>query len=146
MDKLLVKNSTSRLKNYFWIFNKEEKNNFNSVLICYWFFLSKQVALRKLQNSLISTADYIKFYSKNYKTNFFPEFTGEWLLFKKRCSSVVGAFIHGAMVRHWFFMMDPLSHFLFQPLLHDWCNKGRGMLSCLWDDAYKRTLSANWKE
>ena len=25
------------------------------------------------------------------------------------------------------FMMDPLSYFSFQPVLHDWCNKGRGM-------------------
>ena len=24
-------------------------------------------------------------------------------------------------------MADPLSYFLFQPVLHDWCNKGRGM-------------------
>ena len=23
--------------------------------------------------------------------------------------------------------MDPLSYFSFQPVLHDWCNKGRGM-------------------
>ena len=23
--------------------------------------------------------------------------------------------------------MDPLSYFLFQPVLHDWRNKGRGM-------------------
>ena len=25
------------------------------------------------------------------------------------------------------FMVDPLSYFSFQPGLHDWCNKGRGM-------------------
>ena len=25
------------------------------------------------------------------------------------------------------FMVDPLSYFTFQPVLHDWCNKGRGM-------------------
>ena len=25
------------------------------------------------------------------------------------------------------FGMDPLSYFSFQPVLHDWCNKGRGM-------------------
>ena len=25
------------------------------------------------------------------------------------------------------FMVDPLSYFLFQPVLHDWCKKGRGM-------------------
>ena len=31
---------------------------------------------------------------------------------------VVGSIIHG---------VDPLSYFLFQPVLHDWCNKGRGM-------------------
>ena len=31
---------------------------------------------------------------------------------------VVGLILHG---------VDPLSYFLFQPVLHDWCNKGRGM-------------------
>ena len=25
------------------------------------------------------------------------------------------------------FMMDPLRYFLFQPVLHEWCNKGCGM-------------------
>ena len=29
-------------------------------------------------------------------------------------------------------MVDPLSYFSFQPVLHDWCTKGSGM-SCLWD-------------
>ena len=24
-------------------------------------------------------------------------------------------------------MVDPLSYFFIQPVLHDWCNKGRGM-------------------
>ena len=33
-----------------------------------------------------------------------------------RC--VVGSILHG---------VDPLSYFSFQPVLHDWCNKGRGM-------------------
>ena len=41
-----------------------------------------------------------------------------------RCSSVVRAFAHGAMGRR----IDPsLSYFSFQQVLHDWCNKGRGM-------------------
>ena len=31
---------------------------------------------------------------------------------------VVGSILHG---------VDPLSYFAFQPVLHDWCNKGRGM-------------------
>ena len=31
---------------------------------------------------------------------------------------VVGSILH---------MVDPLSYFSFQPELHDWCNKGRGM-------------------
>ena len=31
---------------------------------------------------------------------------------------VVGSFLHG---------VDPLSYFSFQPVLHDWCNKGRGI-------------------
>ena len=31
---------------------------------------------------------------------------------------VVGSILHG---------VDPLSYFLFQPVLHDWCNKDLGM-------------------
>ena len=31
---------------------------------------------------------------------------------------VIGSILHG---------MDPVSYFSFQPVLHDWCNKGRGM-------------------
>ena len=31
---------------------------------------------------------------------------------------VVGSILHG---------VDPLSYFSFQPVLHEWCNKGRGM-------------------
>ena len=31
---------------------------------------------------------------------------------------IVGSILHG---------VDPLNYFLFQPVLHDWCNKGRGM-------------------
>ena len=42
--------------------------------------------------------------------------------FKKQSRSfmqwVVGSILHG---------VDPLSYFSFQPVLHDWCNKGRGM-------------------
>ena len=35
----------------------------------------------------------------------------------------------------------------FQPVLHDWCNKGRGMCyTVCGDGAYKRTLAANRKE
>ena len=34
-----------------------------------------------------------------------------------RCQNVEGH-THG---------VDPLSYFSFQPVLHDWCNKGRGM-------------------
>ena len=37
----------------------------------------------------------------------------------------------------------PISYFSFQPVLHDWCNKGRGMC---YHGAYKRTLAANRKE
>ena len=40
------------------------------------------------------------------------------------------------------FTVDPLSYFSFQLMLHDWCNKGRGV----WDGAYKRTLAVNRKE
>ena len=45
--------------------------------------------------------------------------------FGARCSSKVRAFAHGATDRS--FMVDPLNYFSFQPVLSDWCNKGRGM-------------------
>ena len=42
--------------------------------------------------------------------------------------------LRGKSVRSWFdgssdrsFIVDPLTYFSFQPVLHDWCNKGRGM-------------------
>ena len=42
--------------------------------------------------------------------------------------------LRGKSVRSWCdgssgrsFMVDPLSYFSFQPVLHDWCNIGRGM-------------------
>ena len=38
------------------------------------------------------------------------------------------------------FMVDPLSYFTFQAVLHDWCNKGRGMCHPVWDGAYKRKM------
>ena len=43
-------------------------------------------------------------------------------------------YLRGKSVRSWCdgssdrsFMVDPLSYFSFQPVLHDWCNKGHGM-------------------
>ena len=43
-------------------------------------------------------------------------------------------FLRGKSVRLWCdgssdrsLMVDPLSYFSFQPVLHDWCNKGRGV-------------------
>ena len=43
-------------------------------------------------------------------------------------------------------VVDPLSYFSIQPVLHNWCNKGHGMCYPDWDGAYKRTLAANQKE
>ena len=40
-------------------------------------------------------------------------------------------------------VVDPLSYFWFLLMLHDWCNKCYPVDG---DDAYKRTLVANWKE
>ena len=41
---------------------------------------------------------------------------------------MVRVFAHGAIGRRidpsW---VNPLSYYLFQPVLHDWCNKGRSM-------------------
>ena len=39
-------------------------------------------------------------------------------------------------------LVDPFSYFLFQPVLHNWCNKGHSM----WDNAHKRSFAANQKE
>ena len=57
------------------------------------------------------------------------EMSGYWVFVDKcgYCSKityspkpewVVGSILHG---------VDPLSYFSFQPVLHDWCNKGCGM-------------------
>ena len=40
---------------------------------------------------------------------------------------MVRAFAHGAMGRRIDPSVDPLSYFSFQPVFHDWCNKGRDM-------------------
>ena len=40
-------------------------------------------------------------------------------------------------------MVDPLSCFLFQSVVHNWCNKGRGMCYSVWDVVYKRPIAAN---
>ena len=40
---------------------------------------------------------------------------------------VIRAFAHGAMGSSDQSMVDPLRYFLFQPVLHDWFNKGCGM-------------------
>ena len=37
------------------------------------------------------------------------------------------AFAHGARDHRIDPLVDPLSYFSFQPVLHDWCNEGRGM-------------------
>ena len=44
----------------------------------------------------------------------------------------------------WILLSGPtcsLGYFPFQPVIHNWFIKGRGM-SCLWDGAYKRLLAA----
>ena len=41
---------------------------------------------------------------------------------------MVRAFAHGVMGRRTILHgVDPLSYYSFQPVLHDWCNKGCGM-------------------
>ena len=41
------------------------------------------------------------------------------------------------------FMVDPLSYFLFQPVFHNWCNKGCGVCYPVCDMVHvKKTLSA----
>ena len=67
---------------------------------------------------------------KNYRTSAFNSIYLPVFISKEgtgRCSEVerslmvrwvVGSILHG---------VDPLSYFSFQPVLHNWCNKGRGM-------------------
>ena len=57
------------------------------------------------------------------------------------------AFILNRLLWHRHHKATPTQgYFSFQPVLHDWCNKGCGMCYPVWDDAYKRTLAANRKE
>ena len=39
-------------------------------------------------------------------------------------------------------MVDPLSYISFQPVLHDWCNKGRGICYPNDDDVKEPLLAA----
>ena len=39
------------------------------------------------------------------------------------CRSLMVRWVVGSILHE----VDPLSYFSFQPVLHDWCNKGRGM-------------------
>ena len=43
-----------------------------------------------------------------------------------RCG-LVGPCLRSNGSSHRSFMVDPLSYFMFQPVLHDWCNKGCDM-------------------
>ena len=39
----------------------------------------------------------------------------------------VRSWCDGSSDRSFMGVVDPLSYFSFQPVFHDWCNKGRGM-------------------
>ena len=56
----------------------------------------------------------VKDYSVKEETPLLPHV----LLFPVSCN---GSFISMPII-------DPLSYFLFQPVLHDWCNKGCGIM------------------
>ena len=64
-----------------------------------------------------------------------------------RCSSVVRAFAHGAMGHQ----INPSWYTHRAVSVSSQCSttgikKPCYVVSCLWDDAYKRTLTTNWKE
>ena len=43
--------------------------------------------------------------------------------------------------------VDPMSNLSFQPVLHDWCNKGRGMCYPVYGIVHiKKNLAVNRKE
>ena len=61
------------------------------------------------------------------------------LLLIKNTSLINCLSLHAKSVHLWrdgssdrSFMVDPLTYFSFQPVLHDWCNKGRGMCHPVW--------------
>ena len=59
---------------------------------------------------------------------------------------MVRAFVHGAMGRQ-IDPSHPLSYFSFQPVFHNWCNKGQGVCYPVYGIVHiKRTLAANRKE
>ena len=54
--------------------------------------------------------------------------------FRASCYSTCLSWSHTSVINSWCdgssdlsFMVDPLCYFSFQPVFHDWCNKGRGM-------------------
>ena len=51
---------------------------------------------------------------------------GTRIVFGVRCSSMGRTFAHDVSLDQ-SFIVDPFNYFLFQPVLHDWCNKGCGM-------------------
>ena len=72
------------------------------------------------------------------KTNYFQNgflkcliskfYVGSHFGFGARCSSVGRAFARGANgSSDRSFMVSSLGYFSFQPMFHEWCNKGRGM-------------------
>ena len=73
-------------------------------------------------------------YSATNVDVFFSSLTGVISLLERmnnfgaKCSAVVRAFAQGTMGRRIDpFMANPLSYFSFQPVPHDWSNKGCGM-------------------
>ena len=77
-------------------------------------------------------------------------------MFNKRENSLNTLYVSTEPLTFHSILKHTLSYFSFQPVLHNWCNKGRDIyiyiyiyiyiLSCLWDDAYKITIAANRKE
>ena len=41
------------------------------------------------------------------------------------------------------FVVGPLTYFSFQPVIHNWCNKSRGMCYPVWAGACIRPLAVN---
>ena len=82
------------------------------------------VSQRRQKKSRVGTCHRI---DKKEAIKWFQQKVSTSLLLKgARCTSLVRAFAHGAMGCR-IHGVDPLSYFSFQPVLHDWCNKGCGM-------------------
>ena len=91
--------------------------------VCMYVCMHVCPSVRLLTCLLVCLSVYVRTHTHTYNMHIFACLP--LYMSGARCSSVVRAFAHGAMGRR----IDPSwwTYISFQPVHHDWCNKGRGM-------------------